>query len=296
MNLALGTAQFGMNYGISNQSGRTSLREINYILQYAGDNGIETLDTASLYGDSESVLGKALPKTHNFRIITKTPVFKKKKISLNDAEELKRSLINSLERLGQNKVAGLLVHYADDLLVDGGELLFQAMQQLRTEGLVGKIGVSVYTGQQIECLIEKYEFEFFQVPMSVLDQRLIEGGQLTKLKEKGLEVHVRSVFLQGLLLMDPSLIHSFFDPIKPLLYRYRKLLDSMELNPVDGALGFVKSIPGIDYVVIGVNNLKQLKDNIDSVNKTYKVSLCNGFKEFSMQNDKYLNPALWQLN
>jgi len=273
-----------------------TLKEVASILQYANDNGIETLDTASLYGDSESVLGKALPKTHNFRIITKTPIFKKKKISLNDTEELKRSLINSLERLGQSKVAGLLVHHADDLLVDGGELLFQAMQQLRAEGLVEEIGVSVYTGQQIDCLIEKYEFEIFQVPMSVLDQRLIEGGQLTKLKEKGLEIHVRSVFLQGLLLMDPFLIHSFFKPIKPLLYRYRKLLDSMELNPVDGALGFVKDIPEIDCVIIGVNNLKQLKDNIDSVNKTFKVSLCNGFKEFSIQNDKYLNPGLWQIN
>ncbi|MCP4265414.1 MAG: aryl-alcohol dehydrogenase [Candidatus Brocadiaceae bacterium] len=296
MKLALGTAQFGMDYGISNQFGKTSSKEVESILQYANDNGIDTIDTASSYGNSESVLGMAFPKTHNFQIITKTPVFKNKKISFKDAERLKVTLFDSLKRLKQERVTGLLIHHAEDLLVEGGEFLFRAMQELQEEGFVEKIGVSVYTEQQIDLLTEKYKFDIFQIPINVLDQRLIEGGQLAKLKERNVELHARSIYLQGLLLMAPSLIHTFFSPIKPLLYKYRKLLDSMELSPADGALCFIREIPEIDCINIGVNNLGQLRDNLSSFNKSFTFSLYKRFKEFSVKNDKYLNPVLWQIN
>ncbi|MCP4370274.1 MAG: aryl-alcohol dehydrogenase [Deltaproteobacteria bacterium] len=295
MKLGLGTVQFGNGYGISNQNGKTPLSEVESILQFANENEISVIDTASLYGDSESVLGMMLPQQHNFRIITKTPFFKKSRISSFDANNLKETFYKSLNRLRQSKVAGLLIHNADDLLTEGGELLFSALQELKQEGFIGKIGVTVYTREQIDGLLESYIIDLMQVPINVLDQNLINNGQLVRLKKKNIEIHARSVFLQGLLLMNPASIHSFFDPIKPILCKYQNFLISHSLTPVECALAFVKGISEIDFVIIGVNNLEQLKINLSSFNKKYDNYILDEFKAFSINNPEFLNPSLWRL-
>lgn len=294
MKLGLGTVQFGMDYGISNSDGRTSLNEVKVILQFAQERGIDVIDTAYSYGDSESVLGSVLSGQHPFRIITKTPVYQTEKISSADAEHLKTSFNSSLKRLRQSKLAGLLIHNADNLLTDGGEVLFNAMEELKQAGVVDKIGVSVYSGEQIDLIIKKYAFDLIQVPVNVLDQRLIHNGQLKMLKSKGIEIHARSVFLQGLLLMEPASLQSFFAPLKPLLYKYREFLSLHGLTPIEGAIGFIKKVYEINCLIIGVNNLKQFKLNINSFKKKYKASLFDSFKRFSTDNLIYLNPASWK--
>lgn len=295
LKLGLGTVQFGMDYGISNQNGKTSLKEVESILQFAQESGISVLDTACSYGDSESVLGMTLTSEHNFRIITKLPSFKKDKISSSDSEDLKKAFYDSLSRLRQIKVDGLLIHNADDILNKEGEILFSALIELRQGGLVEKIGVSVYTGKQIDCLLERYTFDLIQVPINVLDQRLINSGHLRKLKKKNIEIHARSIYLQGLLLMEPKSLCSFFDPIKPFLYKYRELLTSHDLIPVEGAICFIKEVPEIDYIIVGINNLEQLKNNVNSFNKKYDNNLFDEFKVFSLNEPKFLNPSLWKL-
>ncbi len=296
MKLGLGTVQFGMDYGISDQNSKTPLSEIKAILQVAQENGISVIDTAQSYGDSEHVLGEVLANQNSFRIITKTPVYKKKRISSIEAKNIKNTFYDSLKKLRQSRIAGLLIHNADDLLTEGGDILFYAMQELKEDKLVEKIGASVYSGEQIDSLLERYIFDLIQVPINVLDQRLVHSGHLMKLKKHGIEIHARSVFLQGLLIMEPISLPLFFDPIRPFLYRYWQFLLSQTLTPIEGAIGFVKQIPEIDCIIIGVNNLEQLKINLNSFAKLYNDSLFKNLKAFSLNDPKYLNPSLWRLN
>jgi len=296
LKLGIGTAQFGLDYGISNTSGKTSLKEVQSILKDATENGVDVLDTAYSYGDSESVIGRCLPEQNRFRIITKTPCLKKNRYSADDGNIIKKAFYESLKRLKLSSVAGLLIHHADNALVEGSAFLCDVMHELKSKGLVEKIGFSVCTKEQINQLLDLYDFELIQVPVNVLDQRLIKGGELKKLKDKGIEVHARSIFLQGLLLMDPNIIHPFFNEIRLLLQEYQRFLCLNGLSFVEGAIEFIKKIPEIDHIIVGVNNLKQLKDNIQSFNRTNNNLNIDSFKEFYINEPKFINPNSWKLN
>ncbi len=297
MKLGIGTAQFGLDYGISNTSGKTSLKEVQSILKIATENGVDVLDTANFYGDSESAIGSCLHEQNRFRIITKTPVLKENRYSSDDGIIIKKAFYESLKRLKLSSVAGLLIQDAYNVLAEGGEFLYEGMLELKYKGLVEKIGFSVYNGEQIDKLLDLYDFELIQVPVNVLDQRLIKGGELKKLKNKDIEIHARSIFLQGLLLMEPDNLHSFFDPIKPVINKYRSLIISRGLTLVEGAINFVASVPEIDYIIVGVNTTEQLKANLDGFKSTLKDRIpLENFSMFSIEDSRYLNPKLWKLN
>jgi aryl-alcohol dehydrogenase-like predicted oxidoreductase len=297
LKLGIGTAQFGLDYGISNASGKTSLKEVQSILKVATENGVDVLDTACFYGDSESVIGRCLPKQNRFRIITKTLSFKKNRYSADDGNIIEKAFYESLKRLRLSSVAGLLIHHTDNVFAEGGEFLYDAMHELKSKGLVEKIGFSVYSGEQIDKLLDLYDFEMIQVPVNVLDQRLIKGGKLKKLKDKGIEIHARSIFLQGLLLMEPDNIHSYFDPIKPVINKYKDFVISRGLTPVEGAINLVASVPEIDYIIVGVNTAEQLRANLDGFKSTLKDRIpLENFSMFSLEESRYINPSLWKLN
>jgi aryl-alcohol dehydrogenase-like predicted oxidoreductase len=297
LKLGIGTAQFGLDYGISNTSGQTSLKEVQSILRTATENGVDVLDTASFYGDSESVIGRCLPEQNRFRIITKTPPFKKNRYSADDGNIIKKAFCESLKKLRLSSVAGLLIHHADNVLAEGGEFLYGVMHELKSKGLVEKIGFSVCTKEQINQLLDLYDFELIQVPVNVLDQRFIKGGELKKLRNNGIEVHARSIFLQGLLLMEPDNLHSFFDPIKPVINKYKDFIISRGLTPVEGAINFVTSVPEIDYLIVGVNTAEQLKANLDGFKSTLKNRMTlESFSMFSLEDSRYIDPSLWKLN
>ena len=297
MKLGIGTAQFGLDYGISNTSGKTSLKDVQSILKIATENGVDVLDTANFYGDSESAIGSCLHEQNRFRIITKTPVLKENRYSSDDGIIIKKAFYESLKRLKLSSVAGLLIQDAYNVLAEGGEFLYEGMLELKYKGLVEKIGFSVYNGEQIDKLLDLYDFELIQVPVNVLDQRLIMGGELKKLKNKDIEIHARSIFLQGLLLMEPDNLHSFFDPIKPVINKYRSFVISRGLTPVEGAINFVASVPEIDYIIVGVNTVEQLKANLDGFKSTLKDRMpLENFSMFSLEESRYINPSLWKLN
>ena len=297
MKLGIGTAQFGLDYGISNTSGKTSLKEVQSILKIATENGVDVLDTANFYGDSESAIGSCLHEQNRFRIITKTPVLKENRYSSDDGIIIKKAFYESLKRLKLSSVAGLLIQDAYNVLAEGGEFLYEGMLELKYKGLVEKIGFSVYNGEQIDKLLDLYDFELIQVPVNVLDQRLIKGGELKKLKNKDIEIHARSIFLQGLLLMEPDNLHSFFDPIKPVINKYRSFIISRGLTPVEGAINFVASVPEIDYIIVGVNTAEHLKTNLDGFKSTLKDRIpLENFSMFSLEESRYINPSLWKLN
>ena len=290
--IGLGTVQFGMNYGISNKGGKTSTLDASKLLQVAIDNHIDVLDTASAYGTSESVLGEILPEPHRFKVVTKIPPLNLAKIEKADIEKVEEGFKDSLKRLGQNEVYGLLLHNADDLLADGGFDLFGRLQQFKSQGLVKKMGVSVYHTNQVEKILTHYKIDLIQLPINVLNQSFLAEGYLSQLKSHNVEVHVRSVFLQGLLLMPFEEISNFFTPILPVLKRYHGFLEDNELTPVQGAMSFIQQIPELDVVVLGVNNAAQLLSNIEDHAVIQKLNI--DFSQFAVVDEKMINPSLWE--
>ena len=190
--LALGTVQFGLDYGISNIGGQVSLEEARKVLKLAKEYDIDTLDTASGYGNSEKVLGKI--GVNDFQIVTKTT-----SLQLG-VDKVLQSFYQSLTDLNATSVDGLLIHNIDDTKDKQFDTLYKELDKLKQDKLINKIGFSTYTPDQVDFLLDNFDFDLIQVPFNVFDTRLIDGGQLQALKNKQIEIHARSVFLQGLLL------------------------------------------------------------------------------------------------
>lgn len=287
--LGLGTVQWGMDYGVSNQGGRTPVEMVSAILCEARDRGVDVLDTAALYGDAESVLGRYA--LGSFRVITKTPRFAASTITHEHASELDEVFHGSLKRLSSTAVYGLLAHHADDLLVPGGEKLWRAMLRLKEQGLVEQIGASIYDGEKVDALLERFSPDIVQVPLSVLDQRMLLNGQLERLKSRGVEIHTRSAFLQGLLLLPPDQIPLYFDPIAPLLKRWHAAVEEQGLTATQAALTFVRDVPYVDTVLIGVESLAQLRACLAEFETAARFDASG----LACGDPMFVNPVNWKL-
>ena len=286
--IALGTVQFGIPYGVSNKAGKTS--EVKEILRYAYKNNIHTLDTAAIYGDSEELIGKYTYGNNKWDIITKIPDIGSNHIGSKMVDIMLKSFEESLKKLKRKKVYGLLLHSCDNLLLPGGQKLLHAMQKLKDEGLVKKIGVSLYDYDQVKGILESCQIDLIQAPVNIFDQRVVEGGYLRIFKESNIEFHARSVFLQGLLLMQISDVPPWFGSIKRMLSDFHNEAKFFEMNTLQLSLAFVQSINEIDKIVVGVNTLKQLQQIVQS--KSFRVNT-KGFSKFSINDEKIINPSNW---
>jgi aryl-alcohol dehydrogenase-like predicted oxidoreductase len=289
--IGLGTAQLGLDYGISNPDGKTPFEEAERILATAAREGIRIIDTAPSYGDSEQVLGEILPPQDGFHIVTKTPFFRRNRITEQDAELLEEMFRRSLQRLRVTSAYGLLAHHAEDLLAEGGDRLVERMQRLKEAGVVARIGASVYTAQQIDGLLERYDMGILQVPVNVLDQRLIASGHLARLKERGIEVHARSAFLQGLLLMEPDSLPPHFHGVRRHLRKFQREAKRRGLSPLQAAIGFLEGIPEIDVVIAGVNDHLQLEE----ICRAARPIPTEVFAGFAVSDPAILNPSEWRV-
>ncbi len=260
--LAIGTVQFGLNYGISNVSGKTDSDEVYKILNTALKYGIHTLDTASAYGDSEQVIGAIGLK--EFDIISKFPT------TVTTSKDLRIALQKSLQNLKTPALYGYLAHDADRLLQYPE--LWQTLLELKNEKLIQKIGYSLYSPIQLEQLLAlNYVPDIVQVPYSFIDRRFEK--HFKHFKSIGCEIHVRSAFLQGLFFLNPNSIHSFFEPIKPLLLQFHQNFSNT--NQIASFLmNFVLSTAEVDKLVFGINTKVQLIENISNMQmKTHKVNI-----------------------
>jgi len=289
--IALGSAQFGLPYGISNNEGQTSISEVEGILKLCWKRGINLIDTASLYGNSEKNLGKTMGG-HNWKIVTKTPKIDEKKINNKHASLLIKTLRQSLFHLQRDNIYGLLIHDCNDLFKTGGSLLFNAMKSMKTEGLINKIGVSVYNPNQLKKILQNYCFDIVQLPINLFDQRFLESGMLTKLREVNIEIHVRSVFLQGLLLMESNNIPDYFLPIMPKFRELDCFLNESNIDRVNFLLSFVLGIKNVDYIIVGVNSLAQMKDLTEK--PLVQIAKNVDYKKFAIQDEKFINPSNWK--
>jgi len=278
--LALGTAQFGLDYGVTNSEGKVQVEEVELILGCAKENSINTLDTAASYGNSEEVLGSI--GISDFQIITKTIPLK------NGVDEVIKHFQQSLTFLNKSSVNGLLIHHFNEIEHKNFNTLFKELTELKRQGLVNKIGFSTYTPEQVDFLLKNFDFDLIQVPFNIFDNRLIQGGQLQALNNKGMEVHARSVFLQGVLL-DFNNLSNYFSPWKKEFSIYQETVKDNGLSLLECALNFVLNIREIDKVLLGVNSERQLKEIVQAVKRRSNLSA------YPINDINLLNPSLWKV-
>jgi aryl-alcohol dehydrogenase-like predicted oxidoreductase len=293
MSLILGTVQFGADYGVTNTSGQCSPEEMTEILDQAVELGVRLLDTAPEYGDAERLLGQFLPTRPTLDVITKVGRLDPS-LSL-ETEQIRRfvrtGIDRSLEHLKRTSVYGLLVHHVDDFLGGSGAHIYAELEQLKKDGRIRKIGASVYDGEQIDRLLERYSIDLVQLPLNVFDQRLIRSGHLEKLKAAGVEVHARSVFLQGILAETGDYIPELLLRHKSYILDYRRAIAKRGMMPVPAALGFVSSISQIDSPVVGVTSSAELVEVFNALNNPEIKDFA--YSNFEAQSIELIDPRRW---
>ena len=259
--IALGTAQFGLPYGISNTHGQVNRTEMDEILQVARDANITMLDTAIAYGNSEENIGAT--ESVGFDIVTKLP-------PLPDAETpvtqwVHNQIKNSLTKLKRNSVYGLLLHNPADLLAENGDELLDALINLKRDGLIKKFGVSIYSPNELDSLysqIPSFRPDIVQAPLNVIDQSIASSGWLKRLSEMSVEIHIRSVFLQGLLLQQPNERSVGFSRWSSVFAQFDSWSSAQQMSALTACLGHVLSYPEVFRVIIGVTSANELKQVI----------------------------------
>lgn len=288
--IMIGSAQFGMHYGIANQNGQVHGQEIEKILSLAKSMQINQIDTASAYGESEAILGQYA--NEEFDVVTKLLPLNEEMDDIN--RYVKIQYLHSLARLRRETCEGLLVHHAENLLGPKGEWVYEALSELKIAGFVKKIGSSVYSPEQVYALIDRFKLDIIQFPLNILDQRFLQHQLLLKLKQSGIELHARSIFLQGLLLMQYEKIPNHFNKIKPLLLVMQKECESKGLTMRQALIEFIISIKEIDHCIFGIDNHQQLNEIINDVLQVMDESRIQ-FNDYACDDLDIINPTNWKL-
>jgi aryl-alcohol dehydrogenase-like predicted oxidoreductase len=283
--LAIGTAQFGLSYGIANKLGQTRVAEAHAILDYAQSAEIDTLDTAIAYGNSEAVIGAT--DLSRWAIISKLPAFPGGNLDVN--QWVRTQVEQSLKRLNRRSLCGLLLHHPGQLNESPlGQDIFKAVSQLKHEGVIEKLGISIYHYSELENL-SQYHFDIVQCPYNVFDRQLETSGWLDKLVLQSTQVHVRSIFLQGLLLMPEEQRPERFKPWEMLLRQWDLWLEENRISALQACIDFVLAESRIGKVVIGVDSKYQLEQIVQCLNNHPRIA-----PDHLQSNDPLLvNPSLW---
>jgi aryl-alcohol dehydrogenase-like predicted oxidoreductase len=285
LNLALGTVQFGSPYGIANQTGQVSFAAAKAMLQLARAYGVDTLDTAIAYGDAEATLGKI--GVEDFRLVTKLPA--RPEDCRDVADWMSHQFSESRKRLGVNTVYALLLHRSSELLGTDGNEVYRCLERFKGSGLVRKIGVSIYGPEELDALLPRFRLDLVQAPLNLIDRRLYTSGWLQRLKQTGIEVHTRSAFLQGLLLMSRSDIPSKFEIWAELWDRWHCWLDDCSISSVEACLAYPLSFSEVDRVVVGADSVVHLQQIIEALNG----NIDHEFLDLHCDAENLINPSLW---
>jgi aryl-alcohol dehydrogenase-like predicted oxidoreductase len=285
--IVLGTVQFGLPYGVSNTRGQVSHDEGRAILARAREAGIDTLDTAIAYGESEAALGTI--GVADWQIITKLPEVPDNCVSVADWVEA--HVDGSLARLGTSALHGLLLHRPEQLHGSNGLLLYTALVDQRKRGRISKIGISIYGPAELDDLPAAMRFDIVQAPFNVLDTRMIRSGWAARLRDTGTEFHARSIFLQGLLLMPAGRRPVFFSRWEELLADWDSWLEENCLTALEACMRHALHTPEISRLVIGVDSMSQLTEIAAAAANDGRLPSLPA--ELATVDAALINPSLW---
>lgn len=284
--IALGTAQFGLDYGVTNRTGRMSEARARAVLARARELGIGWLDTAAAYGSAEAILGRLAGAQSGFRLCTKVVCAADAADPVGQAQ---RQFDDSLRRLARGSVDVLLVHDARQLLGTEGAALYRWLAQQREAGRALAIGASVYDGTQALALTERYRLDWIQLPLNVLDQRSLRDGTLARLASRGVSIQARSVLLQGLLLADPDRLPAAFAAARAPLARLQAAAAASGVSALALALGFVAGVAEVGLIVLGVESPAQLDECVRALAAPAEAS----WRELACDDPAVVDPRRW---
>ena len=287
MKIALGTAQFGGAYGISNESGKPDLAEVKRLLSFASESGIRILDTAPSYGDAEKVVSELSQPC--WQIISKVALPDQFDLTTYDSF-LTKQLRNSLYRLGRTSIDCVLLHSQIPVSSESRKLVVDVMCRWKDEGLISSFGFSVYSRQEVDRILDVTVPDVVQLPLSVADQRLLVDGTISKLKDSGVEVHARSIFLQGLLLMPLEKIPNEIKVRDGFFSAWDAWIKNAGLSRLSACLRFVAHLTEVDVVLIGVQTKTELQQCIEALALEEVISVPSDLK---LADDKILDPRQW---
>jgi uncharacterized protein len=295
--ICIGTAQFGLNYGINNKQGKPSENEIFKIMDTATENGMYCYDTASVYGDAENILGKYIKNNkldNKIKIISKfsadVKITKKKDIY----KRIENEIVKSLDRLNIDKLEGYLLHKFSDYKC---ESIKETLFSLKENKIVNNIGVSIYHPEEAIKIAEEGLVDLIQIPYNVFDRRLDKKDFFKLTGKKNIKVFARSVYLQGLLLMDVEEIPENLYEVKEAILEFNRICSIYKISAKELALLYCYLNNDISSIVIGIERNEQLIENINILKKVsdfkdYVKKIRN--MEFNLS-DKILNPYLWKI-
>lgn len=283
--LVLGTVQFGLDYGITNTAGEIPDDAVVEMLEFAQSQGIHIFDTAADYGNSQQRLGQLAPAGSTPGYVTKFS------LPADGSEPTTANIFHdSMNLLQVENLYGVLFHKLTDLSDPRFESTLNILRSARDTGFISRIGVSIYNLEDLKLAIRVFpDLDLLQLPANILDLTLLESDEVLQLKENGVEVHIRSVFLQGLLLADPNQLASFFEPLKPSLIQLNKIASDSGKNVIELVLAKIRRHHSVDAVVIGATTVQELEEITRGWNSGSDFS---DF-EFPSVSQEILDPRKW---
>lgn len=279
----LGTAQFGLEYGINNISGKPNIDEVFRIIKYAASHGINLLDTADAYGDASEALGKFNTiYPDKFLINTK---FKSSNLSISEQLNI------SLKKLQTNRINVYFFHNFNDFI--GLPSVLKEVLALKEDGKISKVGLSVYDNNEFRKAIDSDFIDVIQFPFNLLDNRLQRGELMELAKTRGKELQARSVFLQGLFFKSHDNIPSALTPLKPYLKQIKLLSEQHYLEIGKLSLLYALQQPEIDHIIIGIDNMLQLKYNLEIAGTKLDEEIIDNINRIEVKEVDLLYPKNW---
>lgn len=284
--IILGTVQFGIPYGINNSQGMPAMQQVFDMLDFAANNGISMLDTAEAYGEAEAVIAAYHRQTDKrFSIISK---FKGGLHADLEAYTRQKTAL-----LGVEQLYSYMFHSYGDY--ESNAALVEELKDLKEKGLIEKIGISIYTNEELAAVTADETIELIQLPFNLLDNNSQRGPLLEKAKDAGKEIHVRSVFLQGLFFKDVASFPGALAPLAPYVEKLQRLAAVHETPLNQLALNYALAQPYIDKILIGVDSIEQLRENLHAIwpaTPAYR-HLFGQVNEIHVEETTLLNPANW---
>ncbi|MDC1182319.1 aldo/keto reductase [Planktomarina temperata] len=284
--IAIGTAQLGADYGIAFKSKKMSSQEFKLIMDSAKNANINSIDTAIAYGDAQNVLGQI--GVTDWSITTKLPPVPNKITTIetwyNEAVE------TSLKELKISKIDTLLVHDVNELSGQSSNALINLLHRSKSNGVVNKIGVSIYSPTDLDKFYKSFKPDIVQCPYNIFDQRIYTSGWLEKLTSEGVEIHARSVFLQGLILRKVTELHPYFEPWYSKFHNWEKFCRKLDISKLQAALDFVKNEKRISKIIIGIESNDQLQQVLKAYGIDNKEIFLNPCEDLAL-----VNPLMWKI-